>query len=232
MLFYFVQRITCLVCYLLGKLFLHLDVKGLENIKLLSQRGVIFISNHNSKWDSFLIASSLPPSYLKVIKRLRFMAYPKYTDDKWYGGAIRLFGAYPVYRNSGGYNKALKNTITLLEDGQSLVMFPTGRISSNFMPSEARPGIAYLARKLNSLMIPVYVAGTYEIKLSEFLLRKRRVQVNFGKPFYVNEAAGNGEDLRAIAKKIMARVGDLALPAQIAAKQPALKFVKPAFDKR
>ena len=229
MLFYLAQRITCRICYVIGKLFLHLEIKGTENIKPLKHGGAIFISNHYSKWDSFLIGCSVPSGYFKIIKHLRYMAYPKYTDEMWYSWFIRLMGAYPIYRNGGDYKKTLKDTVAILKDGQGLVMYPTGRISHNFNAAHARPGIAYLARELNSLLVPVYVAGTHEIKLSEFLLRQRRAQVNFGKPFYVNEVTAANEDLRSAAKKIMERVGESALPAQAACRQAALKFTKPVF---
>lgn len=210
MLFYFIQKITWYVCNFFNRYFFHLDVKGAEHVAGLESGGVIFIANHSSKWDSFFIGSSMPQPYFKKMKGLKYMAFAKYANRKWYSGYIRLVGAYPVYSFGGDYEKSLKETIGILKQNYTLVMFPTGKRLGELKPEEARPGVAYLADKLDPLIMPVYIANSYRIGWGEFLLRRRRVTLTFGAPFRWRDAAEQTDDLKTRAGKIMGRVAALA----------------------
>ncbi len=207
MIFFFIQRITWIICNLIGKFFLNFKVEGKENLKNLKKGGVIFVSNHSGRFDPFLIGAGTPPAYFRCIKGLRHLAFFKYTNKKWYGPIIRLLGAYPVYKGKKDLAKTLEKTVNILKDNYSILMFPTSRISRYFDPDQARPGIAYLAQTLNPLIVPVFVKNAHRIKFKEFLFRSRKTKVIFGPPFYYQEVASREEDsLRDMARKIMERV--------------------------
>ena len=172
---------------LMGKIFLKLEVRGVNNFKDIKPGGTLFIANHHGYWDPFLIGSVLPYSYLKNVKRLRFMTAENYINNKWYGSLISFVGAYCVYKSGGDYKKSLAETIRLLKDRQDVLLFPNGKRDIEFYPKNTKSGIAYLANILNLQIIPVYISNTYKITFIDFIFRKKKVIINFGKKIEVKE---------------------------------------------
>jgi len=208
---YTAQIITWYFGRFIFKVFLRLKIEGLENLNSsIKKGGVVFVANHGGKSDAFIIGCSLPLDYFKKIKKLRYMAHPKYSENIIYGPILRLLGAYSIRKCGGDYEKALENTIEILKSNQSLVIFPVGKIEPNLIAEHARPGVAYLAEKLNSVLVPVYVANSHKISIFEFFGRKRQVKVVFGQPFQCCDIASQTDNLRERARKITAKVAELA----------------------
>src|SRR4030042_5666305 len=155
---YIAQIITWYTSRLIFKLFLRLKIEGLENLNSLIKKGsVVFVANHGGKFDAFIIGCSLPIKYFESIRKLRYMANPKYSENIFYGPILKLLGAYTIRKCGGDYEKALTETVEILQNNQSLVVFPIGRIEAGVISEHARPGVAYLAEKLNPVLVPVYV---------------------------------------------------------------------------
>lgn len=211
MIFSFFHYITWAIVNIIGKLFLNLKVHGQENLKDLKSGGVLFVANHHSKFDPFLIGASVPFFYFKRIKCFRYFTYYKYITRKWYGFVICLIGAYSVYPSGGDLKKSLKKTIKILQDNQSVLIFPAGKRDKYFDPKQSRPGVGCLAKILNPLIVPVYVKNTYNIKLKDLIFRIRKVSITFGKPFYYQEATFRKNSFGEIAIKIMERVRGLKI---------------------
>ncbi|MCK5211795.1 1-acyl-sn-glycerol-3-phosphate acyltransferase [Candidatus Parcubacteria bacterium] len=199
MIFAFFQFFTWLISNFIGKVFLNLRVKGKENLKSLKSGGVLFVANHPGKFDPFFVGAALPRSHYRRIKCFRYLTYYKYIKCKWYGFFIWLSGAYPVYKDQGNFEKSLGRTTKLLRDNQNVLMFPTSKIQKDFVPSDARPGVAWLAKKINPRLVPVYV-NRKDI---------RHVVITFGKPFVINEVKGGATDNREVAARIMKKVSEL-----------------------
>lgn len=173
------------------KLFVHLEIRGLENIRNIKS-GAIFASNHTSELDGFLVAASVPfwshflPMY-SVSRERNF-----YVDSGWrkyiYGPLLFNFiGAPQVRSGRKDYEISLSNHIVLLEYGKSVLIHPEGRISHDGKLGEARGGVAYLARRTNLPVIPVGISGAYNMSIQDFFLRRRRVVVSFGEPITSEE---------------------------------------------
>jgi 1-acyl-sn-glycerol-3-phosphate acyltransferase len=205
-MFYYIQIITWIICRLIFKVFLRLKINGRDKIESLDKGGVVFVANHASKLDAFIIGCSLPFGYFKKMARLRYMTDKKYTENKFYGSALKILGAYTIYNAGGDYEKSLNETIDYLKNNQSVVIFPTGKIEENFDATNARPGVAYLAKKLNPVLIPVYISNTKKLRPFEFFIFLRESEVTFGKPFLLKDLTSNEDDLRGNAKMMMERV--------------------------
>jgi len=197
------------ICNFVGKRFLSLKVFGEENLKSIKTGNVVFIANHFGELDAFFIGACLPSSFLRKTKIFRQMTKASLMKKRWYGPLIWLMGAYPIESAAGDYESSLAKTCRILNDGQSVLMFPTGKVEGQCDPTKARPGIAYLARKLNPQLVPVFITDTHKMKPSDVFKKMRNVTVAFGRPFYWREAADDNDDLRAVAAKIMDRVKDL-----------------------
>ena len=199
MLFAFFQFFTWLLSNFIGRVFLNMRVKGVENLKSLKSGGVLFVSNHPGMFDPFFIGAALPRSHYRPIKCFRYLTYYKYITRKWYGLFIWLSGAYPVYKDQGNLEKSLGRTIKLLRDNQNILIFPTSKIQKDFVTSDARPGVAWLAKKINPRLVPVYISG----------MHSRKIIITFGPPFKVNETKGDSDDNREVAARIMEKVKEL-----------------------
>lgn len=199
MIFAFFQYFTWLLSNFIGRVFLNLQVLGKENLESLKSGGVLFVSNHPGKFDPFFIGAALPRSHYRHIKCFRYLTYYKYITRKWYGPLIWLSGAYPVYKDQGNFEKSLGRTLKLLRDNQNVLLFPTSRIQKDFVPSDARPGVAWLVKQINPLLVPVYIGRGHS----------RQLTITFGQPFKVDEIKGDANDNRELAARIMEKVSEL-----------------------
>ena len=211
MFFSFFHHITWVVSNIIGKLFLNLKVHGRENLKNLESGGALFVANHHGRFDPFLIGASIPFFYFFKIKCFRYQTYYKFITKKWYGFFIWLMGAYSVYPKSGSLEKVLEKIVKILKNNQSVLIFPEGKINQYFDSTNAKPGVGYLAKNLNPLIVPVFIKNTHNVKIRDLIFRSRKASVTFGKPFHRKDIALPEAEYRDIAKNIMGRVGGLEL---------------------
>jgi 1-acyl-sn-glycerol-3-phosphate acyltransferase len=204
MIFSLFQQIAIVVTNLIGALFLNFEVRGRENLSKLTGKA-LFIANHHGGIDPFLVSAAIPQSYYKKIKCLRYLTYYKFIRRRPYGIFIWLMGAYSIVpgKNKKNYGKILGKTIRLLKGDQSVLIFPTGKLEDKFNPESARPGVAYLARTIDPVLVPVYIKDTYKIRLKDLISRRRQVSVEFGKPFKYKDISDGGLDMEDEAKLIM-----------------------------
>jgi 1-acyl-sn-glycerol-3-phosphate acyltransferase len=207
MVFSFFQQLAIVITNLIGALFLNFEVRGVQNLDNVKGKA-LFISNHHGAIDPFLVSAAIPWSYYKKIKCLRYLTYYKYIRRRPYGIFIWLMGAYSIVpgKNKNDYEKTLGKTLRLLKQDQSVLMFPTGKLEQNFDSKNARPGVAYLAKIVDPIIVPVYIEDTYKIRLKDLFLRNRRVSVEFGEPFRYREVGDSNLDLNKAAAAILMRV--------------------------
>jgi 1-acyl-sn-glycerol-3-phosphate acyltransferase len=183
------QKILWIPTRLLLRIFLRLKVVGKENLRGLDQsRGVLVVANHASQLDVPIIVASL--SFFSPLLPIFFLSlehkeYERFKLRRFYGGKMfQSLGGLPVTRGLKDYEKALKTHIECLERGCSLSIFPEGEVTRTGEISTPRPGVAYLATRTGAVVVPVAIKGTYRLNLAGFLLRRKRVEVVFGRPFH------------------------------------------------
>jgi len=173
-------------------------VYGKENLKGLS-RGVIFAANHGSELDPILVPASLNPfspvmPIFYVAREREF--YEKDDFSKYiYGGAwFKLWGAYPAYTGKKDYAFSLQEHIKILNDGKSILMFPEGEKTKNGEVGNGKGGIAFLSHTTGVPIVPVAMNGHFKMRPIDFLLRRRSLAINYGKPIYPTELFSKGSD--------------------------------------
>jgi 1-acyl-sn-glycerol-3-phosphate acyltransferase len=112
-------------------------------------------------------------------------------------------------KGEGDYSKSLAKTAFLLRKGYDVLFFPTARIGEDFKPQDARPGVAWLAKKINPTIVPVLIKDTHKIGFMDYLLRRRHVSIKFGKPFKATNNGYSIKDYKDSAKEIMTKVSEL-----------------------
>ena len=125
--------------------------------------------------------------------------------------------------------KTLRKVISLMEDDNILVIAPEGTRSRVGSLIEAKPGVSYLATKLNRPIVPVALTGTEDKALFGSLkrLRRARVTVTAGPAFTLPPLPRDNRDeaLKQYTDEIMCRIAEI-LPEKyrgVYAEHPRLK---------
>lgn len=176
------------------RLFFPHKVVGLEN---LPEGGALLCANHVSGWDPFLIAIALP-----VDSRLTVMAKDQLFRIPVVGWLLKKAGIFPVKRG-GNDLTAMKTAIRALNDGCRLLVFPEGTRVDTEGGGEAKGGVAVMAARTKTPMVPVYCGGKHK-----FL---RRTTIVFGEPYSPSVAGRRPtvDENRRAAGEILRRIYEL-----------------------
>ena len=189
------------------KLLLKFKIKGLENFKDYESEGVLFIANHSGHVDAVLTGIAIPWSYFKRTKTIRFMTYYKYIEEVFYGPVTKFCGGYSIRPNGGNLDESMAETIDILKNKKhNVLMFPEGKKMDKLDLDKIRPGLGYLAKKIDPQIVPVYIEGTLGLGFLEALFKQRKVEIKFGKAFRYRDIAKEDDDFITISKKAMAEV--------------------------
>jgi len=107
------------------------------------QRPVLFIGNHQSWWDGILVFIL----HQKIWKRPFFamMLFPELEKRRF----LRFIGAFSIRKNHKSILESLHYSLELLEKPNSVLVFPQGRLESQFVsPLHLEKGILYLIKHL------------------------------------------------------------------------------------
>ena len=111
--------------------------------------------------------------------------------------------------------RALRTARDHLQEGGVLGIAPEGTRSQTGSLLEAKTGVAFLADQAKVPMVPVAVAGTWQITSEILSLKRPEISVTFGEPFMlppVNRKTRD-QDLKRNTEEIMCQLAAL-LPAE------------------
>lgn len=168
------------------------------------RRGIVFISNHQSRMDTFLIFTSLSPrSFARLVPMYGLIA-EKYMNTWWKKIALSCFGGFPVRAGAKETARSLLFMLDKITQQRSILIFPEGRVMTNGEISRAHPGIGYLALKQNIDIIPVHLSGFINVGFKKMLQRGYRAKVVFGQiqNFYGHKALRHTDVSLALLRQI------------------------------
>src|SRR5215216_4152011 len=146
----------------------HVDAKGYENLP--KEGSFVIATNHLGMVD-------VPIAYYALDRWDMFVL----IADKWQEvGLFRWVGKYFNFIFIDRYNsdiKTLRKVISLMEENNILVIAPEGTRSRVGSLIEAKPGVSYLATKLNRPIVPVALTGTEDKALFGNLKKLRRAHI-------------------------------------------------------
>ncbi len=129
------------------------EVRGIENCSI--QGPCILASNHASHLDPPLVGAMFPG-------RLTFVAIDYLFRMPFIGFCIRHLGAIPItHDKASSAVEMLKLSLKLLQEGKKVILFPEGTRSWNGKLKEFEGGVAMLALKTGTPILPIYVEGTH-----------------------------------------------------------------------
>lgn len=164
-----------------------LEVHGRENIPQDSER-LIICGNHKSNLDPVAISTIFE-------RQIFWMAKKELFENKFFGGFLTKLGAFPIDRQ-GNDLAAIKKSLKILKNEDVLGIFPEGTRVKEADYTRIKSGIALIAQKTNSRVLPVYIEGDYK--------PFRKTRIHFREPVKINkEIKYSPGELENISQDIM-----------------------------
>lgn len=183
------RRIVKLVVRFLIWLLLRTEVEGLEHIP--SEGAAITAISHTNFLDPMLMMAVCP-------RPLEAMS--KYENLRlfFFGPLVRVYGTISIRRGEVD-RQALNAAIEVLKHGKVLLVAPEGTRSGVERLQKGRSGLAYIAARTGTLIVPVGIVGVEGFWHNLARLRRTPVRMILGQPFRF-ALQGRSLDRRALAQ--------------------------------
>lgn len=161
-----------------------------------SEGGLIACGNHTSMLDPVILAVSSK-------RQIHFMGKKELFDKKVFGYLFRKLGAFPVDRE-GVSMSAIKSSMAVLKNDEVLGIFPEGTRVKQYDENNAKSGIALIANKTKTNIMPFYIKGPYKFR--------GRIEIFFGeeKNYFENvEGKITTETYSEIGKQVLRDIYNL-----------------------
>lgn len=220
------QWVTTWVSAALNNLFLSPKVMGLEHLKCLlcakehEKVSVVFVANHLSEIDPFVITGFLKTVHKLTLFPITFLAKKelhKYRLTDWF---MTLLGCIPV-----GFEDKTERTASIyvikkiLDNKETLFLFPEGRMMKGGNFGQDKKGIRMFCRFSKVIVIPVRIQGLEPLatrgwqkfgrKLWQLVCRRRKLIIIFGRPVVLPQAKDSGFDAVELIKAMSVPVCDM-----------------------
>jgi long-chain acyl-CoA synthetase len=131
--------------------------------------------------------------------------FQRFLERLRYFLASSLFNVFPLPQESG-FLKSFAFAGDLADRGWNILVFPEGRTTDDGHMAPFRPGIGLLAKELNIPVVPMRLAGLFDLKQqNRILARPGHVQVTIGRPIRFSP----DQDPNEIARELERRVAEL-----------------------
>ena len=177
-------------CFLIVfRLFLRLEVTGLENLKAM-KRPFLICPNHQSFLDPFVVCSNYPYEFFANTFHVGASAFFQNRFMNW---VARMLQVVPVDPDTQ-LMKAMKAGAIGLRHGKILNIYPEGERAYDGHLHEFKKGAAILATELALPILPVAIDGSHKVWARHSMkIRPGKVKLRFGEPFYPNDVLAKFE---------------------------------------
>ena len=194
------------------RLIARVDVRGYENLP--AENSYVLATNHIGILDAILPFYALGrwDIYIPVAEK---------WEENWFLNWLGQHFNFVFIDRFHPDIQAMRKLIRLMEEGNLLAISPEGTRSRVGSLIEAKPGVTYLATKLNCPILPVAITGTEDKQVVANLKRLRRPKVvaRAGEaftlpPLKAGGSAGRDRDqaLQEYTDEIMCRIAALLPP--------------------
>ena len=160
---------------ILGTIGAKVEVEGLEQID--TSKAQVYVVNHLSALDIPVLYQHLPFQF-RILAKKELFRYP------FMGWHLRRSGQIPVVlENPRASVRSLNLAVAALKQGKSLVIFPEGGRSPDGQLHAFMGGAFYAGIKAQVDIVPIALAGTYEIlKMNTWHIKPGPIQMLVGAP--------------------------------------------------
>ena len=192
------------------KVFAKPSIQGAERLNALDKNSpVIFTANHRSHADTPILLTSIPEPW-------RHKLVVAAAKDYFFNNALRAgffslaIGAIPIERNK--LDRASGELAgDLLKKGWSLIIYPEGGRSPDGWGMPFRGGAAYLAKRHQVPIVPIYLEGTRNIlPRGKNFPKTSKTMLIFGDPIFCNPETKSQQLAKDIFKATNSLADELA----------------------
>lgn len=158
-----------------------LKIRGAENVPLDDK--ILLAPNHRSYLDP-------PLSGLGLKREVYFFAKKGLFKNPIFAKLIETLNAKPI-RRTGVDKDAVRTAESLLNENQAVVIFPEGTRCRKGDFLKPKKGIALMALRTNTDIIPVTILGTRSWWKS--ILQRGRMSINYGDTIRCQKAKKHGD---------------------------------------
>ena len=192
MFYKFIRFIVNIFFSLLFKI----EVTGANNVP---KGGSLIISANHIHWgDPVLLVCK------GTNRQIHFMAKIELFKNKLFSWFLKNIDVIPIKRGQNDLN-AIKNSLRVLKADKVLGIFPEGTRVKAGQEVKPESGLAMLAIKTETPIVPMGIKGNYKFR-SKLIL-------NIGKPIFLNEYYGKKvkkDELEKITEEIMTVIRNLS----------------------
>lgn len=176
-----------------------MKVRGRENVP--DEGPVLLCCNHLAKRDPVMLGVAVGK------RQVCYMAKEELFRHWFLRGLLRMLGAFPVLRGSGGAD-ALKYAYELLGENGMVGIFIEGHRSKDGLLKKPKTGAALLAYRTKATVVPVCITAGDGGLPKMF----KKHYIDFGRPISAEELNipdDSSMQLRKASRTIMAHISDL-----------------------
>jgi long-chain acyl-CoA synthetase len=190
-------------------------IRGRENLREL-HGPVLVVSNHVTYLDIAWVLPALPARFRNRLatamrgERLAEMRRPSQTLSVFerlmerlrYFLVSELFNVFPLPKQSG-FLQSFHFAGELVDRGWNILIFPEGLTSEDGRMSSFRSGIGLLAKQLNIPVVPIHLAGLFDLKKqNRRITRPGHVRVSIGPPVRYSPDHDPNEITRDLERRV------------------------------
>ncbi|MNX24588.1 1-acyl-sn-glycerol-3-phosphate acyltransferase [compost metagenome] len=181
-------------------------VQGLEHVE--PGRQYLFMGNHPSMLDPFILAIAVPRFAVGIEKAANFKI-------PIYGRLVSRFGNIPIHKDDPVRSReAIATAIDRFRQGVSIVILPEGTRSKDGGLGPFKKGGFHLAVDTGATILPITIMGAYQVfRTGGWRMRPGLVEVVFGEP--LSAEGKTREDLDSLLAETRRRIeGPILAAAQ------------------
>ncbi len=177
--------------------FVNLEKKGIENLNSISSP-VIFIANHVSYFDPFIVYRALPAKFRYTTASASWEGLYFYKDASFVQRLIgklmyeyvAIFSMNFIVAEQQAFRGSLIHMGKLIDRKRNILIFPEGERSWDGTMRSFQPGLGIMVKELRIPIIPIKLKGLFELFPRTASLPKRgKASITFGKPLaFTNES--------------------------------------------
>ncbi|ABF41619.1 1-acyl-sn-glycerol-3-phosphate acyltransferase [Candidatus Koribacter versatilis Ellin345] len=190
-----------------------ITIVGLENIQ--PGQHYIFMSNHVSNMDPPIVIPLIPGRTSVLVKKELFRI-------PLLGTAMKLAQLVPVDRsNREAAVASIRAASDVMQHGLHMAVFPEGTRSSDGKMRPLKKGPFYLVEESGAAVIPVTIAGSYEMwPKHRFAITPGPVTLTFHPPITLAQAGGREALMQAVSTAIASALPEDQRGASVEAPEP------------
>lgn len=195
------ERITNALLRSLFRMFFKMNLEEFD--KVPKEGPFMLIANHTSALDGPLMYVFMQPRQLFAMakKELWNHFFTRFIMNQW--------KSIPVDRENMG-RQTMEQCLAVLDQGNILAMAPEGTRNRTGELQEGKAGIAFIAHKKQTPMVPIVLLGFDKFSYYAKRLRRTPITISVGKPFEEVQKGGrmDAESRQQLVDEIMLRLAE------------------------